>query len=417
MLVPELPEPELEEPEPVSVAPAELEFAKPGRNTGGRGAGARGTSAGGSGRASTGGRGTLCRSHHGGRGGGGLGGGILGRGSLGGRSLSDRGRCSSGGSAAGADSVGAGEFDRVGRTRHVRPGVGLGRVGVLDLDALDVHAEGSGIVVGLSTGPVDGSLAVAGVTTGPDTDAKVHGGLREARAALSIGIVESADDVAVDGPDEGLLGPVDGVLVESILRSGNCGPSVTVVSSGVTLSKVVGLNLAVVATKALLLILLAVVSLFIWKVTYPVNLIEVIGLQNNGADNTLARSSLHLYGDLTVEEVEVGLDGGGIALLVDSELGTIAASVDLASSGGPLVQATGLGEVELQVRLSATGVSGASLLGRVTVGVGLRGSEGGNGESRSNELHNGRHCEISCDEEEKTKVGEKGIKSAERESG
>jgi hypothetical protein len=157
--------------------------------------------------------------------------------------------------------------------------------------------------------------------------------------------------------------------------------------------------------------------ILIWKVTYPVNLIEVIGLQNNGADNTLARSSLHLDGDLTVEEIEVGLDGWGIALLVDSELATIAASIDLSSSGGPLVQGTGLSEVELQVRLSATGVSRASLLGRVAVGVGLRGSEGGNGKSRSNKLHDGRHCEISCDEEEKTKVGEKGIKSPEEKSG
>lgn len=139
--------------------------------------------------------------------------------------------------------------------------------------------------------------------------------------------------------------------------------------------------------------------------TYPVNLIEVIGLQNNGADNTLAGSSLHLDGDLTVEEIEVGLDGRGIALLVDREGGTIAANVHLAGSGGPLVQGAGLSEVELQVRLRATGVGGASLLHRVAVGVSL-GNSGGHGQGRGNELHDGRHCEIqNVMKKRKTKVG------------
>lgn len=69
---------------------------------------------------------------------------------------------------------------------------------------------------------------------------------------MGIIVVESADIIAVDRPDNVILGPLDGVSVESVVGSGNSGPSVTVIGGSITLSEVVGLNLVVVATKSFL---------------------------------------------------------------------------------------------------------------------------------------------------------------------
>lgn len=143
-------------------------------------------------------------------------------------------------------------LDRVGGAGVVGVGVRLGGVGVDNLDVLDVHAEGSSRVVGLATGPLNGALAVGGVTASPDTDADIHGGLGEASAALGIVVVQGADDVAVDGPLDGLLLPVHLISVEFTLGVGHGGPGITVIGRGITLAEVVGLNCARVAAKSLL---------------------------------------------------------------------------------------------------------------------------------------------------------------------
>lgn len=57
--------------------------------------------------------------------------------------------------------------------------------------------------------------------------------------------------------------------------------------------------------------------------TYPVNLIQVVRLQDDGADDTGTRSSLHLDLIVAEEGVELGVHGGSIGILVDGELGTI----------------------------------------------------------------------------------------------
>lgn len=101
---------------------------------------------------------------------------------------------------------------------------------------------------------------------------------------------------------------------------------------------------------------------------------------------------LHGDGNLTEENVEVGLNGGSITALVDSELGTIGAGVDRASSGGPLVERTGLSEVKAQVRLGRTSIGRAGLVEGIAARVGLgRSQRSGDGESRSSELHKRRH--------------------------
>lgn len=94
--------------------------------------------------------------------------------------------------------------------------------------------------------------------------------------------------------------------------------------------------------------------------TYPVNLVQVVRLQDNAADDTLARSDSHLDIDTAEEDVEVGLDGGSITLLGHGELGAIVAKVDLASSGLEARQsALALGEVGIEVSLLQAGVVGA----------------------------------------------------------
>jgi hypothetical protein len=56
---------------------------------------------------------------------------------------------------------------------------------------------------------------------------------------------------------------------------------------------------------------------------YPVNLVKIVRLEHDAADNASARGCFHGDGDFTEEDVEVCLDGGSITLLVDSELGAV----------------------------------------------------------------------------------------------
>lgn len=70
---------------------------------------------------------------------------------------------------------------------------------------------------------------------------------------------------------------------------------------------------------------------------------------------------LHGHLDLTEEDMEVGVDGGSIALLVDGELGSVRAKIDLAPGGLPFGQSTVAGgEVGgIRVRIqTADGLAG-----------------------------------------------------------
>jgi hypothetical protein len=72
--------------------------------------------------------------------------------------------------------------------------------------------------------------------------------------------------------------------------------------------------------------------------TYPVDFIENIGFQDNTADNTNTRSSLQDNLGLSKEEEEVGLNGRRVALLCNSELGTIRTKVELAIDIDPVLE-------------------------------------------------------------------------------
>ena len=220
----------------------------------------------------------------------------------------------------------------------------------------------------MATSPFDGALTVGRITTSPDTNANVHRSLGEARTTLGILVVQSADLIAVNEPLDVVLLPLNLVGVEFTLDVVHSGPGVTVIGGSIALTEVVGLNGGVVPTKG-----------------FPVNLIEIIRLEDNGANNAGTGGSLHGDLDFTVEDVEVGLDGRSITLLVDSELSTIGASVNLAGSGRPLVEARALSEVELGRLISKTLVRWARLLHGVAVGVSL----GRNQRSHGGESHGG----------------------------
>lgn len=99
-----------------------------------------------------------------------------------------------------------------------------------------------------------------------------------------------------------------------------------------------------------------------WELTHPVDLIQVIGLQNNAADDTGSRGNLHRDIDLAEEDVEIGLNGRGITLLVDGELGAIGASLHMAGGGLPSIESRiTFGEVRVKGGLVKTRVRGAGL--------------------------------------------------------
>lgn len=127
--------------------------------------------------------------------------------------------------------------------------------------------------------------------------------------------------------------------------------------------------------------------------THPVDLVQSVRLQNNGANHTLTRGRLHLDGDFSVPDVELAANSRGITLLGESERGTIRARADLASGSLPLVDVALLGEVEVQGRLGGTLISGAvRLLEGVAVRVSLsRNERSSHGESRGSELQERGH--------------------------
>lgn len=58
--------------------------------------------------------------------------------------------------------------------------------------------------------------------------------------------------------------------------------------------------------------------------TYPVDFVQVIGLENDSADNTLTWSGLHLDFDIAKENVKVGRENRSIVLLSNGDSCTLA---------------------------------------------------------------------------------------------
>jgi len=108
---------------------------------------------------------------------------------------------------------------------------------VLRVQSLDIHGEGSSLVVGQSTSPLDCSVRFLGVSTGPDTKTDIHGGLRVVFTPIGVLILQGADDVAINDPLELLLGPDGGVVMEIVLWVIDWVVDCSVERGGVALSK------------------------------------------------------------------------------------------------------------------------------------------------------------------------------------
>ena len=199
-------------------------------------------------------------------------------------------------------------LDALIRARVVAVHVGARGVVVGDFDALDVHGEGRITEVGGTTGPGDGTLGLARCATGPVAELHAHGGLWVVLAAERerVRVRNGADDGAIDHKFEALRAPVDGVSVEGGLRGGDVVVDGAIVDGGVALAEEVGLDLSGVATEEL-----------------PIDLVEIVRLQDDGANDTLAGGGHHGHVDAAEKDVEIGLDGRGLAVLVDGEFSTV----------------------------------------------------------------------------------------------
>lgn len=152
----------------------------------------------------------------------------------------------------------------------------------------------------------DSARVVVRITTGPHSDLDHHGRLR-----ILVGLCglrsDYADGLAIDLPDNLLTSPVDGVGVEVIVVARVSVEGSTTKALGISLAKVVGLDLRVVSAQP-----------------FPVDLVQVIGLEDGAADNAPSGSRLDLEVDASKHNVPIGLDQGRIALLGHGECGAVA---------------------------------------------------------------------------------------------
>lgn len=102
-----------------------------------------------------------------------------------------------------------------------------------------------------------------------------------------------------------------------------------VVRGRVSLSEVVRFHLGCGASKPL-----------------PVDLIEIVGLENGRGHNSSSRRGLHHNRDDTEKDIEVGLDRRGITRLGNGVDGAVGVIVGQAAVGDIPVVARSLGEVD-----------------------------------------------------------------------
>ena len=103
----------------------------------------------------------------------------------------------------------------------------------------------------------------------------------------------------------------------------------------------------------------------------PINLVKIVGFEDNRGDNALTTGSLHDDADRPKEDVELRLDRGGIALLGNGELSSIAA---VGESSGSDVEGVGDGFRGIKDKVvtdSQCGVGGAGRIEGIAEGPGL----------------------------------------------
>lgn len=127
------------------------------------------------------------------------------------------------------------------------PGTARAGVGVLlaggvvgDDGRLELHDVRTGGIVCASAGPGYGAGGVRRVAGAPGADLDAHGRLGE--LAICAGGKQGADDLAVDGPDDLVSVPVDGVGVEGALAGGDGRVAAAIIGTGVALAEVICLH-------------------------------------------------------------------------------------------------------------------------------------------------------------------------------
>lgn len=126
-----------------------------------------------------------------------------------------------------------------------------------------------------------------------------------------------------------VLGVADGLVGAAVVRG------------GVALAKVVGLDLVNVAAEPL-----------------PINLVQVVRLQDHAADDAGSGGGLDHGGDGAEEDVELGLHRRGVTRLGNGERETIVVIAGVAIGHDP-VRALSRGEVDRVGRLVQTNIRGA----------------------------------------------------------
>lgn len=185
--------------------------------------------------------------------------------------------------------------------------------------ALDIHSIRPVVVIRLTARPGDGPVVVRLVACSPDAQSHTHRRLREAFAAFSAVVEQLTHRRTVDEPCDALIRPARRVIMKPALRIVDGIPlRARRCRSDITLAIIVRLPVCSVCPREL-----------------PVHLVQIIGLEHDAADDSLARRGFHPDFDLAEEYRELRLDSWCISAFGDRELSATVAVDDVASAGVP----------------------------------------------------------------------------------
>lgn len=106
--------------------------------------------------------------------------------------------------------------------------------------------------------------------------------------AIGFFILERTDAGSINDPVDFFGRPIDGVVMEVLLRVAERIIDGTIEGGGVSLAEVVGLRVSGVTTHQ-----------------FPIYLVQVVGLEHYTADDALSGGGLHYHLDGAEEDVEV----------------------------------------------------------------------------------------------------------------
>ena len=207
---------------------------------------------------------------------------------------------------------------------------------ILDGNLRNIHVEWTLGKIDISTSPVASTLGLwvscggSINTSNPATHLYAHGSLGEVLSikGKSISIVESSDQVGTNVPLNVIGRPVDCVGDGCADRVGNIVVDGSVIGGGVSLSEEVTLDGGIGGSQP-----------------FPINFIEIVGLENETADSSSSGAGLHGDRDLSEHDVlltahcwRVGLDSN----LEDGSVGVVAHGCAISQSP---VRALSLGEI------------------------------------------------------------------------